>query len=861
VTTRADTVEGSSTSLKRGTLRIYLGAAPGVGKTFAMLAEGQRRRARGRDVVVGVVETHDRPRTLEQLEGLEVIARRAIPYRGITLHEMDVDAIIRRRPDVVLVDEFAHSNAPGQRNAKRWQDVNDILEAGIDVISTVNVQHLESLNDVVERITGIVQRETVPDDAVRAADQIELVDMSPEALRRRLAHGNVYAADKIDAALGNYFRQGNLTALRELALLWVADRVDDSMDEYRRRHDISRAWETRERVVVAVSGAQNGEKLIRRAARLAQRTKGDLIGVHVHSATGLAGGSDDDDDVLAARRKLLGELGGDLREVTSNDVAAGLVQVARSENATQIVLGASTRSRWHELVNGSVVNRVVKLSGDIDVHVISDRDPDSDRAAGDEDHRRLPKVRAVLTPLSPTRRLWGWVLAAAGLPLLTLLFAHSRDTFSLPSILLLYLVLAMVVALVGGVMPSAVAVVAGFMLANWYFTEPQYEFSVAETENLLALAVYVAAAGIVAVLVDRIGRRTLQLRRATAEASAMASLAGGLAAGAGPEPALTELLGTLRATFGFRAASLLRDLGTDGWAVEAQSGLQPPSTPAAADAVCEVGTDGVLALAGGSLSADDQRVLQALAAQLALAAEARRLHGEASRAGALEAANELRTALLQAVSHDLRTPLASIKASISSLRQRDIEWTAGEIDEFQATIEEETDRLSALVGNLLDMSRLQADVVAVSLRPTGVDEVALAAVASLGPLGREVVIDVPETLPDVSADAALLERALANLLSNAVRLSPPGVPPRITAGAVLDRVDIRVIDHGRGIEPANRDVVFQPFQRLGDHGGSGVGLGLAITKGFIEAIGGELAIDDTPGGGATMVVSLRQWRP
>lgn len=843
---------------KRGTLRIYLGAAPGVGKTYAMLAEGQRRRARGQDVVVGVVETHDRPRTIEQLEGLEVIPRLAVQYRGITLHEMDADAIIGRHPDVVLVDEFAHSNVPGQRRAKRWEDVDDILDAGIDVISTVNIQHLESLNDVVERITGITQRETVPDDAVRAADQVELVDMSPEALRRRMAHGNVYGADKVDAALGNYFRTGNLTALRELALLWVADRVDDAMDAYRRRHGISKAWETRERVVVAVSSAPGGENLIRRAARLAQRTKGELIGVHVHSASGLAGGGDDD-DVMDARRKLLIEVGGELREVTSNDVAAGLVQVAHSENATQIVLGASNRSRWHELVNGSVVNRVIKLSGDIDVHVISNRRERADEAPGGDGDRRLPRVQAVLTPLSPRRQLWGWTVAAAGLPLLTLAFANSRDAVGLPSVLLLYLVLAMVVALVGGVFPAAAAVVVGFLLANWFFTPPYHRFTVGEGENLLALAIYMVAAGIVAVLVDRVGRRGLQARRATAEATAMASLAAGLAAGGGIERSLGELLGTLRATFGFRSAALLRRTGA-GWRVAAESGLEPPAEPGEADTTAEVGPDAVLALAGGTLSADDQRVLQALVAQLALAAEAQRLHGEALQAQALKSANELRTALLQAVSHDLRTPLSSIKASISSLRQRDIAWTSEEIDEFQATIEEETDRLSSLVGNLLDMSRLQADAVAVSLRPTGVEEVALAAAASLGPMAGLVVIDVPETLPDVSADAALLERALANLLANAVRMSPVGRPPRITAGAVLDRVDIRVIDHGPGIKPADRDVVFQPFQRLGDHGGSGVGLGLAITKGFVEAIGGELAIDDTPGGGATMVVSLPQWR-
>jgi two-component system sensor histidine kinase KdpD len=418
----------------------------------------------------------------------------------------------------------------------------------------------------------------------------------------------------------------------------------------------------------------------------------------------------------------------------------------------------------------------------------------------------------------------------------------------------------MVVALVGGVFPASVAVLAGFGLANWFFTPPYYRFTVAEGENLLALGLYVVAAGIVAVLVDRVGRQGLHARRATAEASAMASLAAGFASGGPVDRSLIQLLGTVRATFGFRSASLLgRDEG--GWHTVATSGLEPPASPADADAVSDVGSTAVLALSGGSLSADDQRVLQALASQLALAAEAQRLHVEASQAGALKSANELRTALLQAVSHDLRTPLASIKASISSLRQRDITWTPDEVDEFESTIEEETDRLAALVGNLLDMSRLQADALAVTLRPTGVDEVALAAVASLGAIGREVVIDVPETLPDVSADPALLERALANLVANAVRVSPPGTHARITAGVVLDRVDIRVIDAGPGIRPADREVVFRPFQRLGDHGGAGVGLGLAITNGFVNAMGGELTIDDTPGGGATMVVGLPQWRP
>ncbi|HEX6656568.1 MAG TPA: histidine kinase, partial [Ilumatobacter sp.] len=320
----------------RGTLRVYLGAAPGVGKTFDMLNEGRRRRGRGTDVVVGYVETHGRARTAEQVGDLEVIPRRTIEYRGATFEEMDIDAVLARNPQIALVDELAHTNVPGSRNATRWQDVNELLAAGITVISTVNIQHLESINDVVERITGIVQRETIPDEIVRAADQVELVDMTPEALRRRMAHGNIYAAEKIDAALTNYVRVGNLAALRELALLWVADQVDVALEEYRERHGITVPWETRERVVVAITGAPGTEDLIRRASRIAQRAHGELLGVHVRTQQGLAGPPT---ELLATHRKLLEEVGGEYHETAGSDIAAALIEFARAENATQIILG------------------------------------------------------------------------------------------------------------------------------------------------------------------------------------------------------------------------------------------------------------------------------------------------------------------------------------------------------------------------------------------------------------------------------------------------------------------------------------------------------------------------------------------
>jgi two-component system sensor histidine kinase KdpD len=438
----------------RGKLRVYLGAAPGVGKTYAMLGEGHRRAERGTDVVVGFVETHGRRHTADQLDGLEIVPRREISYRDATFTEMDVDAILARRPQVALIDELAHTNVPGSRNEKRWQDVEELLEAGIEVISTVNIQHLESLNDVVEKITGVPQRERVPDAVVRAADQVELVDMAPESLRRRMAHGNVYAAEKVDAALGNYFRVGNLTALRELALLWTADKVDEALQGYRAAHDIEGTWETRERVVVAVTGGPEGETLIRRAARIAARSAGgDLLAVHITRSDGLTGASPAD---LAAQRALVEALGGTYHQVVGDDVPDALLEFARAENATQLVLGGSRRSRLAALLTGPGIGATtIRDSGDIDVHLVTHAQVGRGRG--------LPRLKGSLTL---RRRLQGVALAVLLPPLLTLVLVTERDDLNLVSDVLLFLLLVVVVALVGGVLPAMLAAVGGSLLLN-----------------------------------------------------------------------------------------------------------------------------------------------------------------------------------------------------------------------------------------------------------------------------------------------------------------------------------------------------------------------------------------------------------
>lgn len=835
--------DGVALRTGRGKLRIYLGAAPGVGKTYAMLNEGRRRRDRGTDVVVGYVETHGRPNTAAQLGDLEVVPRRTLVHRGTSFSEMDLDAVRARAPRVVLVDELAHTNVPGSTHRKRWEDVAVLLDEGIDVLSTLNIQHLESVNDVVERITGVRQQETIPDEFVRAADQVELVDMTPEALRRRMAHGNVYAPEKVDAALGNYFRVGNLGALRELALLWVADKVDESLQDYMADHGIEGPWETRERVVVALTGAPSSEHLIRRAARMAMRSKADLLGVHISVGDGLSGVSN---ELLVEHRRLLEGLGGAYHEVVGADIASTLLSFARAQNATQIVLGSSRRSRWAELVRGSVINRVVRASGPIDVHVISQEDE-----AGE-----LPAlVRRRPSALSRQRQVAGLVTTVVGVPLLTLVMANAREVFDLEAGMLLYLLLVVVVATVGGAVPALLCAVTGSLALNWFFTPPFYTWTIDEGQNALALAVFVAVAMVISTLVSTAARRRSDAERAAAEAEALARATGGLVPDDDP---LTATLDRLRSTFSLEAvAVLVPGPGEGAWELSAGAGEPVPARPTEDGTTIPLGGGACLVLVGAPLQGEDLRVLNAFAAQLSAALDRRALAREAAEAAALVHTDQLRTALLRAVSHDLRTPLASIKASATSLLQDDVHWSPEAQREFLSTIDEEADRLDALVGNLLDMSRLETGALDLVVRPVGLEEVVAAALTSLGPAGAGVEVEVPETLPRVSADPALLERAVANVVGNAVQASPDDRPVRLRAGALGDAVELHVVDRGPGVPPDQREAMFQPFQRLGDQPrGNGVGLGLAVAHGFLDAMGGSLVPEDTPGGGLTMVLRL-----
>ncbi|MDO8390656.1 MAG: DUF4118 domain-containing protein [Actinomycetota bacterium] len=831
--------------MARGSLRIYLGAAPGVGKTFAMLSEGVRRAQRGADVVIAYVETHGRANTAAQIGGLEVVPRRSVQYRGTTFEEMDLEAVLLRKPAVALVDELAHTNTTGTEHTKRWQDIEELLADGIDVISTVNIQHLQSLNDVVQRITGVTQRETVPDSFVRQADQIELVDMSPEALRRRMAHGNIYPAEKVDAALANYFRPGNLGALRELALLWLADRVEESLQNYLTDHGITDTWETRERVVVALTGTAGGDHLIRRAARLAGRLRGDLLGVHVASADGL---SSTTGHQLEQQRSLLLELGGAYREVVGDDVGTALAAFAGAEQATQIVMGATRRSRLAELLHGPLASQVQRKLPGVDVHVIA---TDSVEQSSPAPFRSR---RAGLSAIPRQRELLAWLLCLVGLPLLTLLLVNLREHLNLSSALLVNLSLVLVIAAIGGIRPGVFASISASLLTNWYLTPPVHTWTIAHTDNIIALGVFVAVAISVSVLVDHTARQGREARRARADATALARSTGSIIASDDPLPDLVDQVRTL---FELDSAAVLERAGAR-WTVTTASGSNPAGSPAdgLAFALDEKGTT-QLVLRGKPVSGDDLGVLRAFADQLALGLEARTLRRDSATIESLAQANALRTALLQAVSHDLRTPLATIKAAVTGLMVGDVGFTADDRDDLLGAIDTSADRLDRLIGNLLDMSRLQAGVATAALFPSALEEIVAAALSSLAAPADRVRIDVSEQLPLVLTDPALLERSVANLVSNAISWAPPHQPVRIEAAEVADHVELRIIDRGPGIPPADRDRVFQPFQRLGDRSTDvGAGLGLAIARGFVELTGGTLELDDTPGGGCTFTIIL-----
>jgi two-component system sensor histidine kinase KdpD len=823
---------------RRGRLRVLLGAAPGVGKTFEMLVEGRRLLDEGRDVVIAIVETHDRAATAAQTIGIPEVPRRTDLHRGVPLSEMDLQAVLARHPEIALVDELAHTNTPGSQNAKRWQDVDALLDAGIDVVTTVNVQHIESLNAVVEKITGIAQQETIPDAVVRAADEIEVVDLAPQSLRDRLSAGLVYPAERIDAALSNYFRLGNLTALRELALLWLADEVDSALRSYRADHGIEGTWQARERVVVALTGGPEGETLLRRGARIAARSAGgELLAVHIAAQDGLR---DETPGALAAQRSLVESLGGSFHQIIGDDIPGTLVEFAHGADATQLVIGVSRRGRLAAALTGpGIGSEVIRRSGDIDVHIVTHA------AAGGR--AALPRITG--GALGWRRQLLGFVIALIVGPLLSWAMFAFRSPESITVEVLAFQLLVVIVALVGGLRPAVFAAVLSGITLDFLFVSPIFTITIAHPLHVLALALYVIIAILVSIIVDQAARRARTAQRA-AEAELLAAVAGNVLRG---DNAVLAMVSRTREAFGLTGVRLLTAEGE----VLASDGEPVPDGRATSIPVGAGGSSpAVLELHGEPLDTPARRLLDAIVAQLAAAIEHTDLRATAREVAALAETDQVRSALLSAVSHDLRRPLASAVAAIGGLRGAH-RLSASDREELLATADESLATLSSLVTDLLDVSRVQAGVLAVSSMRLDVAGPVLAAVDELGLGPDDVELALDADLPAVSADPVLLQRVLVNVIANAHRHSPADSRVIVSTSTLGERAEIRVIDRGEGVPAENRDRIFQPFQRLGDTDNTtGLGLGLALSRGFAEGMGGTLTPEDTPGGGLTMVISL-----
>ncbi len=857
----------------RGKLKIFLGYAAGVGKTFAMLEAAHQRKDEGVDVVVGYIETHKRAETESMLAGQEVLPRASIDYRGIKLTEMDVDAVLRRHPALVLVDEMAHTNAPGSRHAKRYQDIEEILDAGIDVYTTLNIQHLESLNDVVAQVTGVIVHETVPDRVIDEASEIEVIDLPPEELLVRLKEGKVYIPDQAARAIREFFRQGNLTALREMSLRRAAERVDNQMRSYMRTRAIPDVWPASERLLVCISPSPYAEKIIRTARRLADELNADWFVVYVEVAM--------KPEVNPANRARIDEtlrlaesLGAKARTIAGRSIPEAVFAYARKHNITKIVVGKPLRPRWKEWLSGSVVDQLVYASGDIDVYVIS---------AKAEEARR-----AVLQDWRPHRPLWRY-LASLGLVGLGTLFGMLfRGSIEPTNLVMIYLVVVVISAIYLGRGPSLVAALAGVLAFDLFLIPPYYTFAVSDTQYILTFIALLAISLVVSTLTVRVREQAEAAIQGEARANALYSLGRDLTSVTDLEQVGRTVIAHISEVFGRQVAIFLPKDGQVGlfahspdylpdenevavanWAFqhEQPAGRGTDTLPAASVRCHPLktarGLVGVLAVrpaeSGGFLTLEQRQSLMAFADQAALSIERAVLAEQAKQAELLSAADKLQTALLNSISHDLRTPLVSITGALSTLEQGDQHLNESAHHSLVHTAREEADRLNRLVGNLLDMTRLEAGALKVKREPCDVEDLIGTALGQMEERlgGRSVDVDVAPGAPMISADFVLIVHVLNNLLDNALKYSPNDSPLDVKARTAENEVWITVMDRGMGIPKEDLERVFDKFYRVQrPEQVTGTGLGLAICRGIIEAHNGRIWAEARPGGGTCITIAL-----
>jgi two-component system sensor histidine kinase KdpD len=852
-------VQAEEVKQARGRLKIFFGAAPGVGKTYAMLEAGRKEGKAGTDVVVGYVEPHVRPDTQALVLGLDLLPRRQVEYRGTVLQEFDLEAALERRPRLILVDELAHTNAPGVTHAKRWQDVQQLLAAGIDVYTTLNVQHLESLNDVVAHITGVTVRETVPDSVFESADEVELVDLSPDDLLERLREGKVYIPPQAERAVEGFFRKGNLIALRELALRRMAERVNAEVEDYRRTHAVRDTWQTGERLLVCVGPSPLSSRLVRATRRIAASLKAPWVAVNVETPRDVRL-SETDRGRLAQNLQLADQLGGETVTLSGSNLVEELLAYARKRNVTKIIVGKSMQPRWKELLRGSLVYDLTRRCGDIDVYVIS-----GDVGEATPPTRRQP---------APARWPGGYLSAFLMVALCTGIGFLMFERLDLVNIVMVYLLGVVAVSLRCGQGPSVLASFLAVAAFDFFFVPPLWSFAVSDTQYLLTFAVMLVTGLTISTLTARAKLQAESARGREERTAALYSLSRELAAVESVHEIAQAVSRHVGSAFGTQVTVLLpdgrgklqvqpaitggfepgaKDRGTAQWSFEhgQKAGVGTNTLPGAdglyvplAISGRAVGVLGVRAVQSGRpLEPDQAHLLEAFAGQAAVALERAKLTAEAEQVRIDVERERLRNSLLSAVSHDLRTPLAAIAGAGSTLLDSGLELDANVRRELLQTICDEAEALNQLVGNLLDMTRLEAGALTVHREWHSVEEMVGVVLNRLGRRleGRPIKTELPADLPLVFVDATLIQQVLVNLLDNAHRYSPPGAPIELKVRGAGNRLTFEVADRGTGVTPGDEERVFEKFYRSPQGGSrSGVGLGLSICRGIVDLHGGRI---------------------
>jgi two-component system, OmpR family, sensor histidine kinase KdpD len=869
---------------QRGRLKIFLGAAPGVGKTYEMLATAQAKRRDGVDVLVGVVETHGRKETESLLAGLEVLPRRRVEYKGRWLEDMDLDAVLKRRPKLVLVDELAHTNAPGSRHPKRYMDVEELLAAGIDVYTTLNIQHVESLNDVVAKITRIRVRETVPDSVIDRADDVEVVDLTPEDLIQRLKEGKVYVPHQAERAIRHYFAPGNLTALRELALRRTAQRVDEQMVTYMRAHAIPGPWAASERVLVCVNEDLQGGAVVRYARRLADRLRAPWTAIYVETSRSQRL-DDKERDRVAEWLRLAERLGGETVTVPAQDVGGGIIQYAEENNFTHIVIAKSRRSRWSELLRGSTTYRLIRRAGDISVHVIAE--PRATETPAGREPAEVVETAPPSDAYDPQPYVGSLVFVAVALGIGLVL----QQILAVSNIALVFLTAVLVSAIAYGLWAALFACLVSVLAYNFFFLPPLYTFTIADPENVVALFFFAIVAVIASNLASRVRAQAVSARQRAKTTEDLYLFSRKLAGAISLDDLLWATAYQIALMLKARVVLLLpedeslavragyppEDRLDEGdiaaakwcWQNNRPAGRGADTLPGARRLFLPMrtgrGAVGVVGLdsdrPGPLLTPDQRRLLDALTDQAALAIERVNLVRDVDEAKLAAETERLRSALLTSISHDLRTPLASILGSATSLKDHRRSLDDAAQAELVGTIQEEAERLNRFIGNLLDMTRLESGAIEPRAEVVDLADVVGSALgrASKVLAAHRIEVDLAADLPLLQVDPVLLEQVLFNLLDNAAKYAPAGTEVRLEAAHDRDAVRVRILDRGDGIPTADLERIFDKFYRVhaADRQRAGTGLGLAICRGFVEAMGGSVVAGNRQdGSGAVFTVTL-----